>query len=528
MTDCNANQLVVKAQIENDSAVAQDQQEATADQPMARQTAPAAPGVASTTRHQVGKQTPGQDQSAIVPDMSHEITIDSDNPVSANLDPQTLGAGATLSDLDRVGLGVRITRTARAPGTVREGEQPSMSGVVDGQPTPTSQAGQDLLGVTNLGDLDILDIDVDESEDFAEIDPAWADHLLGDSPEEMIKNWVTGCNRGRTSEPLADESIGCADPSADCAQAAPDPPAPEGERAPEEMDATEAGLLTTEAQPGLTRYKHVVKIDKVGQFRRKDGQPRFLHAYPPVPRPAGLQIDDPDQAYRGQDLVDPSTIRPRHTRRERLRRQEEDRKRQQEGKALPTSVASAETTERVWYSGGRVIETRSQPWPKRLDGKFDHNTLIMCDQYVTEAARQEPAFGRPGQILALLTPGYLTVVTPGDDTVLPAKQAIETSAALPYARGRQQEPLGERVIVNDLYGIPLYKPGVGPIDPNLGTGAVAVKRIIDSTGADHNFVSDDVVRGSSAGTGARFQRRPQRRLHAGCARPSCPGRGEGS
>ncbi len=171
-----------------------------------------------------------------------------------------------------------------------------------------------------------------------------------------------------------------------------------------------------------------------------------------MPRPAGLQIDNPDQAYRGQDLVDPSTIRPRHTRRERLRRQEIDQKRQQGGKALTTSVASAETTERMWYSGGRVIKTRSQPWPKHLDGKSDHKTLIMCDQYVTEAARQEPAFGRPGQTLALLTPGYLTVVTPGDDTVLPAKQAIETSAALPYARGRQQEPIGERVIVNDLTG----------------------------------------------------------------------------
>ncbi len=84
--------------------------------------------------------------------------------------------------------------------------------------------------------------------------------------------------------------------------------------------------------------------------------------------------------------------------------------------------------------------------------------------------------------------------------VLPARQAIKTSAALPYARGRQQEPIGERVIVNNLYGVPLYKPAVGPIDPNLGTGAVAAKRIIDDTGADPNFVSDRVEQGSSAGT----------------------------
>ncbi len=284
------------------------------------------------------------------------------------------------------------------------------------------------------------------------------------------------------------------------AQAAPDPPAPEKEGDPEEMDATEAETLVPEAQPGLTRYRRFIKIDKVGEFFRKDGQPRFLHAYPPVIRPAGLQTNGPDQAYRGQDLIDPSVIRPRHTRRETLRRREEEQRTQLKGKTLPTPVASAGKTERVWYSGDQVIETRSQPWPKHLDGKFDHNTLLMCDQYVTEAARQEPTFGRPGQTLALFTPGYLTMVAPGDDIVLLARQAIETSAALPYARGQLQEPIGERVIVNDLYGVPLYKPAVGPLDPTQGTGAVAAKKVIDSTGADPNFVSDEVVPGSSMGT----------------------------
>ncbi len=283
MTDYNDNQLVVKAQIENDRAAAQDQRVATADQPTAQQTAPAASCVTPSMRHQVGVQTSGQDQSVVAPDISHEVIIDSDNPASANLDPQTLGAGATLSDLDRVGLGVRITRTTRASGTIREGEQPSTSGVVDRQPTSTGQAGQDLLGDDDLGDVDILDIDVDESEDFAEIDPAWADHLLADGPEEMIKNWVAGCNRGMTTEHAADEAMGCADPSADCTQATPDPPAPEEEGAPEENDATKAEPLVPEAQPGLTRYKHIIRIDKVGEFLRNDGQPRFLHAYPPVP-----------------------------------------------------------------------------------------------------------------------------------------------------------------------------------------------------------------------------------------------------
>ncbi len=306
MTDCNANQLVVKAQIEHDCAAAQNQQVATADQPTAWQTAPAVPSVDHATPRQVGTQTSGQDQSEVALNISHEVIIDSDNSTSASLDPQTLGARATLSDLDIAGLGVRVTRTTRASGIVKEGEQPSTSGVVASQPTSTGQAAED----DDLGDVDILDIDVDESEDFAEIDPAWADHLLADGPEEMIKNWVTGCNRQTTAEHAAKETLDCTDPSADCTQTAPGSLALEGERAPEDMDTTEAETPVPEAQPGLTRYKNVIKIDKVGEFFQKDGQPRFLHAHPPISRPTGQQTEEPDQAYRGQDLIDPSIIRP--------------------------------------------------------------------------------------------------------------------------------------------------------------------------------------------------------------------------
>ncbi len=47
MTDCNDNQLVVKVQIENDHAAAQDRLPATADQPTAPQPAPDAPSITS-------------------------------------------------------------------------------------------------------------------------------------------------------------------------------------------------------------------------------------------------------------------------------------------------------------------------------------------------------------------------------------------------------------------------------------------------------------------------------------------------
>ncbi len=38
--------------------------------------------------------------------------------------------------------------------------------------------------------------------------------------------------------------------------------------------------------------------------------------------------------------------------------------------------------------------------------------------------------------------------------MLTAQEAIELSVAFPYARGRYQQLLGERVLVNDLYGTP--------------------------------------------------------------------------
>ncbi len=333
MTDCNDNQLVVKVQIEHDRTAAQDQQLATADQPTARQTAPAVSIVEQMPEPDTGTNAPGLSLAGTAPDVSHEVTIgtnESDNPTSTNLEPQTLGAGATLSDLDRIGLETRIIRTTRASGTIREGEQPSTSEAADSQPASTSQDHQDLFGDIDLSGVDILDIDVEGAEDYSDVNPALADQLLGGSPEEMIKNWVVGCNRGTTAEnglrslEAVDEAVGCATPSADCTQAAPGSPVSAEERAHEEMDTTEEGSSTTEAQPGLTLHKHNIRIEKVGVFRRKDGQPLFLNAYPPVTRPTGLKVDDPDQAYRGQDLVDPSTIWPRHTRHERLRRARQD------------------------------------------------------------------------------------------------------------------------------------------------------------------------------------------------------------
>ncbi len=123
---------------------------------------------------------------------------------------------------------------------------------------------------------------------------------------------------------------------------------------------------------------------------------------------------------------------------------------------------------------------------------MDYDTLAMCDYKVTAVKQQSRVIPASGPAQALVTPSYLTVITPTDDAILPARTAMDISVALPYVRGCRQEPLGERVIMNDLYGIPLYKPPIGPIDPDLGTGATSVKRVIAETGADPRFVYDQV------------------------------------
>ncbi len=71
-----------------------------------------------------------------------------------------------------------------------------------------------------------------------------------------------------------------------------------------------------------------------------------------------------------------------------------------------------------------------------------------------------------------------------DKALLTAQEAMTISVVFPYARGRRQEPLSERILTNDLYGIPLYQPSVGLIGPGQTTGAKAAAAVIRNTGAD--------------------------------------------
>ncbi len=340
MTDCNDNQLVVKAQIENDRAAVQNQQEATADQPTAQQPAPAAPGLSPSTPHQVGVQTPGQDRAAIAPDVSYEVTIattEGDEHAPIDVDPQTSEGGASLSDLDRIGLRTQVIRTSRASGATLEKEQPSTSKVDDSQVAHTQQSPSEQAAGTESSDVDILDLGVEGSEDFSDIDLDLADELLGGSPEEMIQNWVDKYNQETTSgldkemQPDLERDftkLALADgenpevPARTVSSVVQVPATSSLSTATQESDP-EKRPETIAAQPGFSLGRRTFRIEGVGEFRREDGQPTALYAYPPVVRPTEPMEGDLDQAYRGQDLVDPMVIRPRHTRRERLQKQEE-------------------------------------------------------------------------------------------------------------------------------------------------------------------------------------------------------------
>ncbi len=74
-----------------------------------------------------------------------------------------------------------------------------------------------------------------------------------------------------------------------------------------------------------------------------------------------------------------------------------------------------------------------------------------------------------------------------DSTMSPCR-AIEVGAAFPYPSVCHQKPLGEKVIINDLYGVTLYKPSTGPVYAQTGFGTQAMKWVIEPTVADPNFM----------------------------------------
>ncbi len=80
--------------------------------------------------------------------------------------------------------------------------------------------------------------------------------------------------------------------------------------------------------------------------------------------------------------------------------------------------------------------------------------------------------------------------------------------AFPYACERRQFPLGERIIVNDLYGTPLYQPAERHFESDWSLGVLAAAAIIKATGADPNFVLHRAVIPPSGPRSYEIEHRP--------------------
>ncbi len=91
------------------------------------------------------------------------------------------------------------------------------------------------------------------------------------------------------------------------------------------------------------------------------------------------------------------------------------------------------------------------------EAEADHHSLEMCDISTMKAIHASGLLPWTKGGFNPITPSYLTVAVNEDKDLLTTQEALTLSAAFPYARGRRQEPLSERILTNDLYGIPLYQ-----------------------------------------------------------------------
>ncbi len=203
--------------------------------------------------------------------------------------------------------------------------------------------------------------------------------------------------------------------------------------------------------------------------------------------------ETPGLAYTGQDHHDPTALYPRSTRRERQQAREAERRAAACQDVDDPAYNHGQALEHHRYAGETLIRCHGQPWTWGLEAGADHHSLEMCDINTMMAIHESGLLPRTEGGFNPITPSYLTVTLDQDKALLTAQEAITISAAFPYARGRCQEPLSERIFTNDLYGIPLYQPSVGLIGPDQMTGARAVAAVIKATGADPNFVTDRVI-----------------------------------
>ncbi len=258
---------------------------------------------------------------------------------------------------------------------------------------------------------------------------------------------------------------------------------------PDEVEMEEKGEPLHD-QPGLRVGERWIEIKDVGLFRRRTGQPVWLRAYPWAKHAAVPSVRGKPQVYTGQDHHNPTGLYPHSTRKERQQAREAERRATSQNIDDP-AYNYGQALEYRRYAGETLIQRHDQPWTWGLEAGADHHSLEMCDINPMKAIHESGILARTEGGFNPIMSSYLTVTLNQDKALLTAQEAMAISVAFPYAWGRRQEPLSERILTNDLYGIPLYQPSVGFIGPGQTTGAKAAAPV-RTTGADPNFVTDRV------------------------------------
>ncbi len=437
---------------------------------------------------------------------------------------------------NKITVRVQVETTTEAPETNNQQSATSTKARPDTRGTQPEEATPDAVasgppilptaadrneGLQGTAPVDLESIDLDDSilnlmpgevDDFAGVNMDFAAALLEDDGEEIAQHIAETYNPGaEKAHPGQDypeleigvDGLNLGDSDSDPEEPPKEEDTPAVPAAPAGTPAREPAPVSGEVemeergeplhdQPGLQAKEKRIQIRDFGLFRRRTGQPVWLRAYPWVRHAAVPSVPGKPQVYTGQDHHDPTGLYPRSTCKERQQTREAERRALSQDIDHP-AYNHGQALEYQRYEGETLIQRRDQPWPWEAEAEEDYYSLGRCDVATMEAIHESGMLPRMEGGFNPVTPSNLTVVLDQDKALLTAQEAMAISMAFPYARGRRQEPLSERILINDLYGIPLYQPSVGPIEPGQLTGARAAAAIIKDTGADPNFVTDRVI-----------------------------------
>ncbi len=439
-------------------------------------------------------------------------------PAPAVAEPTQADSSALRGETARTTSQQPTTSEEACPDTRRtqpEGATPNAA--ASGPPRPPTAAGSDVgLPTTALEDLEqmeiddsILDLMPGEADDFEGVNLEFAAALLEDGGEEIAQHIAETYNPEAEKAPagqdypeleLGVDGLNLGESDSDSEEPPKQKNAPAGMTNPAKTPASkpvstpdyvemEEKGEPLHDQPGLRIEERRIQIRDIGLFRRRTGQPVWLRAYPWVKYTIVPSIEGKPQAYTGQDHHDPTGLYPHSTRKERQQARETECRAASQDIDDP-AYNHGQALEYRRYAGETLIQHQDQPWTWDLEVGADYHSLERCDTNTMQAIHDSGMLPRTEGGFNPITPSYLTVMLDQDKALLTAQEAMAISIAFPYARGRRQEPLSERILTNDLHEIPLYQPSVGFIEPGQTTGARAAAAVIRDTGADPNFITE--------------------------------------